>query len=303
MSTDVDDFLAHYGVKGMKWGIRKEDPGSSSSPPKEKKKLTPAQRNAIIAGGIAVTAGAVIVGTMLTKSYLRNKSIESFMNEVSVNDKLSETVAKGRKFAESFDKTSFDDKDIYIPKGTEFHRVAGYLETSVNAPKYATYIDSDIARYRKSWQTLSATGEKFYKTNFKTLGGSKLASEDSVIRLGQELINSPGIKGSKEFREAILEWGGPRLAGKNPTEAVADFVKYNAGGAWDRSPAKPLFDYMARNGYVGMTDTVDTGMIATHAVVLFNNDIVKTTGSVLTDSQRKSAYNAFINVLSAKYKE
>jgi hypothetical protein len=29
----VDDFLAHYGVKGMRWGIRRPDPSNSGPPP------------------------------------------------------------------------------------------------------------------------------------------------------------------------------------------------------------------------------------------------------------------------------
>lgn len=31
MSDNVDDFLAHYGVKGMKWGVRKAASGISSA--------------------------------------------------------------------------------------------------------------------------------------------------------------------------------------------------------------------------------------------------------------------------------
>ncbi|QPL14663.1 hypothetical protein SEA_SCHWARTZ33_18 [Gordonia phage Schwartz33] len=31
MSVDVDEFLSHYGVKGMKWGVRKDRPTASSS--------------------------------------------------------------------------------------------------------------------------------------------------------------------------------------------------------------------------------------------------------------------------------
>lgn len=27
MSEDVNGFLKHYGVIGMKWGVRKDDPG------------------------------------------------------------------------------------------------------------------------------------------------------------------------------------------------------------------------------------------------------------------------------------
>jgi hypothetical protein len=32
MADDLDDFLAHYGVKGMKWGVRKAEGSSGSSP-------------------------------------------------------------------------------------------------------------------------------------------------------------------------------------------------------------------------------------------------------------------------------
>jgi hypothetical protein len=39
MTTDVDDFLAHYGVKGMRWGQRKADiPGVSRRTSREAKK-------------------------------------------------------------------------------------------------------------------------------------------------------------------------------------------------------------------------------------------------------------------------
>ena len=37
MSNDVDDFLAHYGVKGMKWGVRKDlRTKSRTSAPKQR---------------------------------------------------------------------------------------------------------------------------------------------------------------------------------------------------------------------------------------------------------------------------
>lgn len=42
--TDVDTFLEHYGVKGMKWGVRKkhESSGGSSSSKPAKTKVTSA---------------------------------------------------------------------------------------------------------------------------------------------------------------------------------------------------------------------------------------------------------------------
>ena len=39
MSEDVDDFLMHFGVKGMKWGVRKDSiPGVSARTSREAKK-------------------------------------------------------------------------------------------------------------------------------------------------------------------------------------------------------------------------------------------------------------------------
>lgn len=39
MSDDVEDFLAHFGVKGMKWGVRKDrTPGVSAKTDREAKK-------------------------------------------------------------------------------------------------------------------------------------------------------------------------------------------------------------------------------------------------------------------------
>lgn len=40
MADDLDDFLAHYGVKGMKWGVRKAE-GSSGSSPTRRPSMSP----------------------------------------------------------------------------------------------------------------------------------------------------------------------------------------------------------------------------------------------------------------------
>lgn len=55
--SDTDDFLAHYGVKGMRWGKRKAESSSDDKP--EKKPMDPEKKQAIkdlvgIAGGISV---------------------------------------------------------------------------------------------------------------------------------------------------------------------------------------------------------------------------------------------------------
>jgi hypothetical protein len=62
MTTDefVEEYLEHYGVKGMKWGVRKQrDDGSP------RRKLTPNQKKAIVGGVVAV--GAITAMVVLGK--------------------------------------------------------------------------------------------------------------------------------------------------------------------------------------------------------------------------------------------
>ena len=60
MTIEVDDFLAHFGVKGMKWGVRKD---------RENKPLTRNQKIAIAGASAAVLAGGIAVGIILRNNH------------------------------------------------------------------------------------------------------------------------------------------------------------------------------------------------------------------------------------------
>lgn len=57
---EVDEFFSHFGVKGMKWGVRRDDSSGS--------RLSPGQKKALKVGaGVAVVAGAATVGVILAR--------------------------------------------------------------------------------------------------------------------------------------------------------------------------------------------------------------------------------------------
>lgn len=70
----VDEFLAHYGVKGQKWGVRKKEDGSGDESSSEDKKLTDAEKKArakkvaIGVGALLAVAGAGAVAYQLNKN-------------------------------------------------------------------------------------------------------------------------------------------------------------------------------------------------------------------------------------------
>lgn len=63
---DEDEVLAHHGVKGMRWGVRKQRPSGGAGPSKKRKGLSRKQKAAI--AGVLGTAAAAGAGVYLHKS-------------------------------------------------------------------------------------------------------------------------------------------------------------------------------------------------------------------------------------------
>lgn len=87
--AETEDFLAHYGIRGMKWGIRKQSKNSDGDKDKSSTGFNlsnPKVRNAAIAAG-AVTA--IVAGAFIARHY------NVKMKNVSVSK-----IAKGAKEAE-----------------------------------------------------------------------------------------------------------------------------------------------------------------------------------------------------------
>lgn len=64
MTDSAEDFLAHYGIKGMRWGVRKASSDSSGSSSSSKKSMTPGMKQAVKNVAVGAGVAAVVVGAM-----------------------------------------------------------------------------------------------------------------------------------------------------------------------------------------------------------------------------------------------
>lgn len=86
MDDEVDEFLKHFGVKGMRWGRRKGSDSSSS----ERRKMTPEEKKAI-AKKVAIATGTLLLaaGTAYAAHSLQTQG-HTKMSDVHANPKAKQ---------------------------------------------------------------------------------------------------------------------------------------------------------------------------------------------------------------------
>lgn len=73
MTTEVDDFLAHYGVKGMRWGVRRDSGGSKKGRTKKEDKIRSSRKEA-----------------RRRRQTLSDKNLDTLVNRLQKEKKLKE---------------------------------------------------------------------------------------------------------------------------------------------------------------------------------------------------------------------
>lgn len=147
---NVDD-ISHYGVKGMKWGVRKEyvphprktgttQPESSysnrSKKQEQKRKINYKKAIAITAGGVGLGVATYLGYKYLGKQYIRSHLGSSLMEGASI---------QGEKFYRSFINK---DRDVTLKSGTTFQRIATGDNAGFTKNVYMTYKSSDKDLYK-----------------------------------------------------------------------------------------------------------------------------------------------------------
>lgn len=293
--------LAHFGIKGMHWGVRKkrEDSGKrtrsssneESTTTKPKKYFGLTKKQAIIGAGVLVGIGIAAVVLHKTGGYpLANleKGLEqSTMHEGKKTfDEL--LIKHGETSASSF------------PKGHLFTRFSKTAETEVRNGAYSVYKPKDVANYTVGWTSK-------HKIKIETLGNIKTPSLKTRFDTMAELVDkrNPDL-GNKTMRQYLIAQQSTRNARAWVKRASAeDLGKYQysrmTGDVWEKSPIGK--HYLARlrdKGYDAMIDDRDTGSLAEAAMVLINKNMFQITSNhPVNRTDIDSAYEELKKLLSS----
>ena len=293
MSTWVytrQDELYHYGVKGMKWGVRRfqNEDGSltsagrkrynDSATEKQKNDISDEERKRrlkrnIITGATAAAAALAVIGTMYYTNNRYNVNLKKLRSAKFGVQEVSTRVMK-------LDELSGEDK--IIKKGTKFQRISS-MKFEDYADKgraiYTSHLKNDNAIYMhdmpeniSSWRKqhiINDGGKDVYKHVMTMNKDVKVASPRKVFEAFEE---ATGIKNPKQYEYM------------NFMTKLVDR---------DNEQNKKFFSILKEAGYNAIVDENDAKCYTKEPIILLDaaNDIA----NIKTNKVNK--INSFISVL------
>lgn len=194
--VEQDDFLAHYGVKGMKWGVRKDRSGKSKGNVVTKtvnSKVTKHKSNLV---------------AKYKKKGMTDSEAQAAMEKRVKAEKYIATAAgtallayAGYKVGRSLGKEYLDKT---IRAGTELHTITVEPERTNMSRFYATYSPRDRFIYRNLYgRQLGDKGKDVYDVSRRVTKNLKAPSRKKASEIFAELY-----KNDSEFRNNIDRYYG-----------------------------------------------------------------------------------------------
>lgn len=258
---DEDEVLAHHGVKGMRWGVRKQRPSGGAGPAKKRKGLSRKQKAAI--AGVLGTAAAVGGGYYLHKSG-NGKKIAALAKKQGAAAKKF-TQGKGRNLgAQARVKKAQAKRFVKAQSANAKGAAEKYAEATrlgANAAKFKAGAAARSAGYKAKNQAWKA-GNKARKAATGGASGVKSAA-GSAARAAKSKFGKKAP--SKALSTAVRSGGaGRRKLAVSGTKVV---------GRGDKTLAKNL----AKIGAVGVGAHA-TGVVAGRAAAKAAGKKLESTG-------------------------
>ena len=266
---DEDEVLAHHGVKGMRWGVRKQRPSGGAGPTKKRKGLSRKQKAAI--AGVLGTAAAVGGGYYLHKSG-NGKKIAALAKKQGAAAKKF-TQGKGRNLGAQARVKKAQAKRFAKAQSATAKGAAEKLKTT-KAGKYAeaTRLGANAAKFKAGAAARSA-GYKAKNQAWKAGNSARNAAKG-------------GASGVKSAAGSAARAAKSKFGKKAPSKALSTAVR--SGGAGRRKLAvsgtkvvgrgdKTLAKNLAKIGAVGVGAHA-TGVVAGRAAAKAAGKKLESTG-------------------------
>jgi hypothetical protein len=394
-----DDFLAHHGVKGQKWGVIRDRDGSSGGNSakaktssaksksdvndlvakvgkqpakakisdhekavlkkmnlsekdadqmqlkygpgsmKERKHLTPAQRNGLIIAGVGVLG----VGLLAAGTYYNYKKMLDIMNGNGPDPfkVMVEKVTKDRAYNENFKafwKTSFEKSreglvnmsnadvekmsktPLSFKAGSIFKRVSSEAEDEIRSNGfYAAFKDADVERYKAAmpvyWKINNLPAKRGFVVSLKATAAIKAPSPREGFDIWEKLLKENPVVLPDIFDEGdgsgglrLVESMGGHISDLSTPEgvrslALKSYKQMAAGWANDFSPLNEhYFEKVRKAGYNALIDANDEGAISETPMRFLDGSLFTIAGhEPLTPSQIKQAQDNVLALAHAIY--
>ena len=203
-------------------------------------------------------------------------------------------------------RSSFDDVDYVISKGTIMHRMVGFKDFDLQKTKgqllYTATNEKDRLAYMAFLRDFNKTGKR-YDVSLEAVKDIVAPSDKKALAIFNELMASdPGYK--KEITDTLTEMIA-KTAGAKKGDLIWDAAEWNAkrmveadpfqaaitGIANQNSATKKLIDAYKKHGFNGIVDYHDKGTVSELPMILFDaaSDVVKRGETAVTDAMRVNA--------------